>query len=308
MSQKKFCPIFEKKALKKSPLELANLAHQSNCADTQCSRCTYIRNEANWRKTATIMHKSFHIKISDLPVSERARAGGSWLANRVDESGEWGAGCICCEAFCIDSDTKSTPQDSRALSKFTSKSLRFSGVKRHHFMESHVAAARQYLGIKDGEGVNDTCKAPSKDDFLKVWSRIADRGDAPSAGIEGIGGGKKVIKMVKCTAEGIRHRDRQFMSKAVRFSLQRDERTRKMAAHYTAMSPQLDYRYGLLGSIRGSADSPGDASASAITAQTHSIFDRFATPKVNLCPPETICIDDNLLWGKNGRVRKNGER
>ena len=146
-------------------------------------------------------------------------------------------------------------------------------------MAAHVEAARAYVGLGQAASL---ISAPTVDDFECVWKTVVQKKAAPWGGIDGIGGGKKIARMVRCIAEGIRICDRAFLKDAKRFSLARDERNRRLASHYVAVNASLERREGLFMSLRGCSDSPGDATATYITRTTMKGFDRIATPKVNI--------------------------
>ena len=164
------------------------------------------------------------------------------------------------------------------MAKFICGSVCFGTLSRHSKRVAHLEAARAYVGLDSRTLIS----APSVDDFERVWKTIVKKKVAPWGGIDGIGGGKKIVHMVRCIAEGIRVGDRAFLKDAKRFSLTRDERNRRLASHYVAVNESLETRTGLFASLRGCPDSPGDATATYITRMTMKSFDRIATPKINI--------------------------
>ena len=254
--------------------EAENRAHEKACKDKDCKRCLYIRNTEKWQYKLPIVHGEF--QAEDLPMKYTTE---SWLDDRVDsKNGTWGLGCICCEAQ-LQEKGRTSPSESRGFAKFMCGSVNFGTLIRHHNLAAHVEAARAFVGLGQAASL---ISAPTVDDFECVWKTVVQKKAAPYGGIDGIGGGKKIARMVRCIAEGIRIQDRAFLKDAKRFSLARDERNRRLASHYVAVNASMERRTGLFMSLRGCSDSPGDATATYITRTTMSGFDRMATPKVNI--------------------------
>jgi len=254
--------------------EAENTAHVKACKDKDCKRCLYFRNSEKWQHKLPIAQDE--LQTEDLPMKYTTE---SWLDDRVDsKTGTWGLGCICCEAQ-LQEKGKTSPSESRGFAKFTCGSVNFGTLMRHHNLAAHVEAARAYVGLGEAASL---INAPTVDDFECVWKTVVQKKAAPWGGIDGIGGGKKIARMVRCIAEGIRICDRAFLKDAKRFSLARDERNRRLASHYVAVNASLERREGLFMSLRGCSDSPGDATATYITRTTMKGFDRIATPKVNI--------------------------
>ena len=254
--------------------EAENRAHEKACKDKDCKRCLYIRNTEKWQHKLPIVHGEF--QAEDLPMKYTTE---SWLDDRVDsKNGTWGLGCICCEAQ-LQEKGRTSPSESRGFAKFMCGSVNFGTLIRHHNLAAHVEAARAYVGLGQAASL---ISAPTVDDFECVWKTVVQKKAAPWGGIDGIGGGKKIARMVRCIAEGIRIQDRAFLKDAKRFSLARDERNRRLASHYVAVNASMERRTGLFMSLRGCSDSPGDATATYITRTTMTGFDRMATPKVNI--------------------------
>ena len=108
--------------------------------------------------------------------------------------------------------------------------------RKHASLPYHKLAVLKHFGLtqpEHGAGI----EAPSESQFESVWQHVAEKGCAPSAGIDGVGGGKKVTKMAQCLAEGNRELDRDFMRKASMLSLKRDERAGRLAVHFRAGTP-----------------------------------------------------------------------
>lgn len=91
------------------------------------------------------------------------------------------------------------------------------------------------------------------------------KGVSPDSGIPGLGGGKKIRRLIRCLAQAAWQADRNFLSQAESIALSRDESKGRLVVRFTAAKADLTTRAGLLGQARF-AGSSGQAIADATAA------------------------------------------
>lgn len=112
-------------------------------------------------------------------------------------------------------------------------------------------------------------------DFLKVIEGVC-KGVSPEAGIPGVGGGKKIRRMLSCLAKAMWQKDREFLKDAESIAFTRDESHGRLVVRFTAAKANLTTRSGLFGQSRF-AGSSGQNIADA----TAAMLEAMATPLQN---------------------------
>ena len=103
------------------------------------------------------------------------------------------------------------------------------------------AASLGFPGLPQATPLCGDGHTPSKHDFKKVFNEVAT-GTAPHKGVQGVGGRKKITKMVYCLYEGKTEMDREFMRAASMCTHRRDERAGRLALRCAAVTSKLDQR------------------------------------------------------------------
>ena len=166
-----------------------------------------------------------------------------------------GVGCtVCCKAGM-----------SSSLAKFevrTAAKMQMCYFKRHAMSNAHRHANGETI---DGYGT------PSEKEFRTIAHLVADKGvSASKNGVDGIGRGDKVRKMIRCLAEALKRSDQKFISKASSIGLMRDAKDKTLVVRYRAVDSQLNIRTGVLGLQRMTT-----ASAKDISLQKRSTEKKF---------------------------------
>lgn len=121
---------------------------------------------------------------------DRAAMPNSWLDRRLENGEFLGVGCIACAAMLRKNPGWAGLKGARAFATFGIKgmaTMQLSNMIRHQLLPWHKRAVFAYAGIPQKD---DVVNAPSPDDFMRVWDHIG-QGMAPSAGLQGVGQGKR---------------------------------------------------------------------------------------------------------------------
>lgn len=185
-------------------------------------------------------------------------------------------GCVACVAERRRAGGGSSITGKPCLANFNVRlrTAHVSHLRRHAALPSHLSAVRAFLNLDAQDAEGDERQAPPSDHFVKVWNSICS-GQAPNAGVPGVGSRHKITQIVQCLAEGIRMIDRKWMMKAKSIAIARDERDSRLAVRFSLTTNDLECRHGMLGQARyfGSG-------AAAITAATAWVINDFATETV----------------------------
>ena len=265
---------------KKSEVELANDQHEAKCRDPSCKRCLYVRNKDKWLIDLPLLPGQLRPLAKDMGI----KASGSWVGEKIS-NGVWGVGCVCCskrgETESGDAGRK-TPNAARSFADFLITAPQKSTLVRHAQLPFHIESVELAVGIR--KNVHDVPLAPSRAHFEQVWLFV-EKGNAPSAGLDGVGGGKKLIRMIHALAEGVRCIYRGFMKTATMYGVRRDERATRLRCHFVACrSSDLEICQGVLGVARGTVNSKQVFGGSQITEASRDILNIFCTPKHNMQP------------------------
>ena len=265
----------------------SDVEHSTTCKRQQCGRCKWFTNSKGWQTKLPIGKSLTKQERSAVEPAMLPKMRESWLVAKEGADGQqWGVGCCVCNIarFRMQKrDAKSRAYSSYGLTK--AGSLQLGNFKRHAALLCHADAVRGYLGLLEkGEALD--ARAPSDDSFKQVWKDMC-RGVSPSTplGIDGVGQGKKVIKIVYCLAEGMRMLDRKFLEGAKCISIKRDERDGRLLVRFVAANPNLDVRRGIMGMRRGFG-----TGATAITKATITIMKTFSSPHHGA--PKPSCHDE----------------
>lgn len=194
-------------------------------------------------------------------------------------------GCLACNAArqCNNNVCGDDGPGDEATRRFATFTVPFASaqmghLRRHASLSSHKRAVNRFLGKEVPTGNDDDDDedmAPSADAFKHAWDAIC-AGLAPNAGVPGVGRRKKVVRMIKCLAEGIRMIDREWIVKAKSMALVRDERDSRLVVRFSLTTGELECRQGILGQARHFG-----SGAEAITEATGQIIKEFAA---TTCP------------------------
>lgn len=200
--------------------------HIKMCAMQSCKLCLFIRNRHSWSARLPFIQPDMNIVQETLPSNIAKAVQGTWL--EVDAKSDKPA-----EAFC------------RACNKeLPCQHLHLGNMIKHHISHSHKQAVLTICGLSQGPRGQPTMGAPSAESFCKVLI-AAQEGRAPTRGIDDVGTFKKLRRMRFCLAEAIACLQREHLSDAV-IGLARDERHGRLLIRFTACSPELVVRTGVL--------------------------------------------------------------
>ena len=241
--------------------------------------------------------------------ARRAKAWGQkWLVCRVDDGGEWGAGCTLCAAYRkANSGGDENPGVGRvfchpgylawATYAIAGRPLMRSQVLKHERSVCHRVASEHVGGnVKRAQQLLSQKTAPSKAHFLKVLQNV--RVNNSRTFIDQIGGSFKIRRMVWCLAEAWRSHHRQQLRRATTIALHQDKGAKRLHLRFTAAGTDLKRYSGVVGlqtMVGGHAE---------IIKTTEEIVRRFCTPGACRVPNEherktgtTIqCELDNKLF------------
>ena len=120
---------------------------------------------------------------------------------------------------------------------------RADNLARHASTKQHLAAL-QKLGFLPEDDA-PPLEAPDVDQFLKVVNRKP--AESLRSGVAGIGGAKKVLKMLRCLAQATLHVDSSTLASAESIMLQVDIRDMKLCVRFQACTEDLKVHRGVLG-------------------------------------------------------------
>ena len=120
---------------------------------------------------------------------------------------------------------------------------RADNLARHASTKQHLAAL-QKLGFLPEDDA-PPLEAPDVDQFLKVVNRKP--AESLRSGVAGIGGAKKVLKMLRCLAQATLHIDSSTLASAESIMLQVDIRDMKLCVRFQACTEDLKVHRGVLG-------------------------------------------------------------
>ena len=120
---------------------------------------------------------------------------------------------------------------------------RADNLARHASTKQHQAAL-QKLGFLPEDDA-PPLEAPDVDQFLKVVNRKP--AESLRSGVAGIGGAKKVLKMLRCLAQATLHIDSSTLASAESIMLQVDIRDMKLCVRFQACTEDLKVHRGVLG-------------------------------------------------------------
>ena len=189
---------------------------------------------------------------------------GPWLVV-APAGGKWTLTCKACEALA----SKGMPANlAFGFGSLAGPRIRVSLLQRHAKTNFHKLCVARLL-----EGETDlTPMAPSLAAFKKVIGHVVDHSSAAHRGIDEIGAGKKVLKMIRCCAEACQIMDMRFFKNLQSVALMRDARQGRLHIRFTAVDSELRVRRGMLGMV--SAFGTGGL---AVAKATRKIVDDFAT-------------------------------
>ena len=212
-----------------------------------------------WLPHLKVIKKSKKEWVRTLPQSPEKTLllRKTWLGFRYNK-GVWTAGCEIC-SHCRD-------KEARAFRTFGVTTLTIANLKRHHLSSFHNNNVQRLMGR------SIALKAPPESQFLRVWDELS-KGVAPhSVDVDNMKA-DKVYRMVFCLSEALYSMDREFAKNAVGGSIRRDESDGRLLLYFSLVGKDLQCRSGMLGVRKGFG-----TSASAITAATWDLVQRFATP------------------------------
>ncbi|CAE7657751.1 unnamed protein product [Symbiodinium sp. CCMP2592] len=119
---------------------------------------------------------------------------------------------------------------------------RTDNIARHASSKGHRRRLEELGLVESGEDYGD---APPPSDFDKVARRKP--GEALRHGCPGIGGAKKVLKMMRCVCEAMLQIDSSILQEAASILIQLDARQLRLCIRFQAADHDVMVRRGLLG-------------------------------------------------------------
>ena len=223
------------------------LRGQCECLAPNCQTC---------RRRVALLRCKRWIKTPD---------NDTWLQVRK-VNGTWGLGCKFCalvlkKRACM--LPKVTPYAEFSLR--STAACQASHLERHSKPKFHMEAVKLYAAFDDPT-------APSLDEFSRVLEHIVKHGAAPHSGIESVGRGQKIQRMVLCLTEACKRLDQRFMKTVKSLALARDERSGRLSIRFIGVNSDLTVRRGMMGVAVGN-HSGGDG----ILRATDRIITDFST-------------------------------
>ena len=202
-----------------------NVAHVKACQDADCVRCRYLRNRGAWK--------------TKLPIDNPGHRCTSWLCDKYAKG--LAIGCRVCHYA-----GTGCPWGTFQIK--TAGQLQMCHLLQHHKCATHKAAAANY--DQNHEDANIACTAPTQDEFAAVLeSRL--NGTSLRIGVDKVARRCKAERMQWCLAEAKRNLHRQFLGKAGAIVFHQDGRSPRLLTRFTACTPNLERRSGVLGHIKG---------------------------------------------------------
>ncbi len=199
-----------------------------------------------------------------LPLDpENPRGGDTWLSFHCSADGKFALGCKFCH-----------------VGKFgrgevcSYSACKLSNLLKHQ--ESFVH--RQAVARRFGRTVAETKRAPRLSSFKAVLEEKS-KATANRHGIDGVGGRKKVAKLMFCLKEAYMNMQRKFMAGCKSIAIHQDVAGKRLLVKFVAASESLEYASGVLGACHVLDSGRG---ADGIALATKKIIQTFCTPLAGL--------------------------
>jgi hypothetical protein len=156
-------------------------------------------------------------------------------------------------------------------------------LRRHAQSQFHQKAAAAYLSGAQSAG------APDPSTFKRVIDHVCKHSGSAGAGITSLGGGRKVLRILKALATASLERDQEFAKRCKSWCMIRDSRKARLCIRYVMVDNQLNVRRGILGLARGRG-----SNAESIVSATNFIPGACTTPPTPIAQP-TSALFKNCL-------------
>ena len=178
----------------------------------------------------------------------------SWLVCRRNPGGHWRIGCNACSALSVAVDEGRvkvvrhlSAHNRKAYHEFGIREIPKIGRLRKHEASGFHKLAMRYMK----SGATKVCKeyiaiaSPSKDVFEKLYRHIRKRGK--SSEIDGIGGHRKIRRLLWCLAEAKRARSRRVLATASTIAVHQDKGQGFLHTRFTACGDKFSKVSGVIG-------------------------------------------------------------
>jgi hypothetical protein len=255
--------------IRKSLKTEEDMKHLKKCNRTSCVMCKCIRNKHKWLPKMPFIPSKMTLDVSHVPVDRADVVAGSWL-RCVEGDGTPSLWCVACGHALPGAD-------------------QVGNILAHQKSKKHISAVVAWVGNETGPTGQLMTRAPAASDFTKAWDLVA-KGSAPHQGLEGVGQRWKLRRMLWCIFEAMCRLDREHLAKSV-IGLTRDKRHFKLLIKFSAVTPDLEVRHGVLWQI---GKCPG--SGESLKALTIEALQKFCTKSYGRPnTPEAMNPDTNLM-------------